>query len=226
MRIASFLVLIVSLFFTKSTLGQDVLQPVQKGWDRIYIKDVGYFDLPPTMEIQKGKYRENIEELRRTGGEDTTQITAQQKGLNDFNSDSFKTYGRVMLNSVIGEEGEYFNSNFDLSFFSAKEKSVVDQLMNDIVKKEVLSSPLCSQGSLKIIQWNSAIVEKVNGQVCVHWSYRRQLLDQPIVYIDCFQFHNYDRVHLLTLEYRESESDLWKTDFEKVVDSFRITNLK
>ncbi|MFM2194684.1 MAG: hypothetical protein RL092_284 [Bacteroidota bacterium] len=226
MRIVPFLVLVVSLFFPKSTLGQGVLKPIHNGWERIYIKDVGYFDIPPTMEIQQGKYRDGVEEVRITGGEDTTQLTVQQKGLNNFNSDSFKIYGRVMLNSLRGEDGDYFNSNFDLSFFSAKEKIVVDQLMNDIVQKEVLSSPLYSQGSLKIIEWTPAIVEKVNGQVCVHWSYRRQLLEQPIVYINCYQFHNYDRVHMLTLEYRENESDLWKADFEKVLDSFRITNSK
>jgi hypothetical protein len=35
------------------------------GWERIYIKNVGSFDLPPTMEVQKGKYKEFVDEIKK-----------------------------------------------------------------------------------------------------------------------------------------------------------------
>ena len=37
--------------------------PLETDWNRIYIKDIGFFDLPPTMEVQKGKYKEYIDKL-------------------------------------------------------------------------------------------------------------------------------------------------------------------
>jgi hypothetical protein len=224
MRIFPFLV--VSFFFAKSTFGQGVLKPIQNGWERIYIKDVGYFDMPPTMEIQNGKYREYADDVREIHGYDTTQITVQQKGLNAYIEDSFKKYARVILHTTMGEDDSYFRSSFDLSFFTPKEKIVVDEMMNNIVKKEVLNYPEFLQGLAKIIEWDSTKVETVNGQVCVHSSFRRQVLDQPIVSVHCYDFHNNDRNHRLVLEFRVNESELWKADFEKIVDSFRITNLK
>ena len=226
MRIASFLVLIVSLFFTKSTLGQDVLQPVQKGWERIYIKDVGYFDLPPTMEIQEGKYKEFADDMRQIHGLDAPRIVAQQIGVNDFNSEGLKKYSRIILETMMGEPDEYYRSNFEKSFYSPQELLLTENLMNDLLKNAVLNSSDVLEGRVKIIQWDPVKIEKINGQFCFHISCRRQLLDRPIVSYNKYLFQNFDRMYSLTLEYRENESDLWKADFEKVLDSFRITNLK
>ena len=39
---------------------------VPTGWERIYIKNVGSFDLPPTMEVQKGKYKEFVDEIKKS----------------------------------------------------------------------------------------------------------------------------------------------------------------
>ena len=61
-----------------------------KDWKRIYIKNVGNFDLPPSMEVQKGKYKEFIDEQRKIKGFDATQLTAQQKGLNKFQKKGFE----------------------------------------------------------------------------------------------------------------------------------------
>jgi len=226
MRIASFLVLIVSLFFTKSTLGQDVLQPVQKGWERIYIKDVGYFDLPQTVEIPKGVYKEFVDGFREIKGYDTPQFVAQQKGLNEFNREGFEKYARVMLETEIGNPGDFISSDFDLSLFTKEDFAILEQATDSVCKDQVVNSIELREGGVKIIDWFPLKIERVNGFLCFHTSYTRQFLDRAVVLVNIYGFHNNDRMHTLTLSYRLSEADFWKLDFEKVLDSFRITNLK
>ena len=98
--------------FTKPPLA------LKAGWDRIYIKDVGYFDLPPTMEVQKGKYKEFIDITRKIQGFDATQLTAQQKGLNELGKDGLERYARVIVESEIGKSGDYEKLNFNISEYT------------------------------------------------------------------------------------------------------------
>jgi hypothetical protein len=47
------------MFFATLSNAQTLSKPLQhvaSGWERIYIKDVGSLDLPPTMEIQNSNY--------------------------------------------------------------------------------------------------------------------------------------------------------------------------
>jgi len=39
-------------------------------------------------------------------------------------------------------------------------------------------------------------------------------------------FNNNDRAHQINLYYDLSEEIYWKADFAKIIDSFRITNIK
>ena len=55
---------------------------------------------------------------------------------------------------------------------------------------------------------------------------QRQLNNNPYVIVHVYCFHNYDREHTLTLSYRLSEENYWKSDFAKILNSFRITNIK
>jgi hypothetical protein len=225
MRKASLLVLIVSLFFTKYALGQDVLKSVQNGWERIYIKDVGYFDLPPTMEIQKGKYKEFVDTQRDIKGYETPLLTAQQKGVNDFNKEGFVKYARLQIATNIGEIGDFLPSNIDISIFTKQELAELEKEIDNNCKESIINSSEFDLDN-KIIEWYPVKIENINGMICMHISYKRQFLDKPHVLVNIYYFQNNDREHAFTLSYRIQESEFWKTDFEKVLDSFRITNLK
>ena len=76
----------VATFVTVVVFSQTLPKPplaLKAGWNRIYIKYVGYFDLPPTMEVQKGRYKEFTDITRKIQGFDANPLTAQQKGLNE-----------------------------------------------------------------------------------------------------------------------------------------------
>ncbi len=189
-------------------------------WQRIYLKNVGYFDLPPTMEIQKGKYKEFADENRKIKGFDVPQIVAQQKGLNQFGKDSYEKYARVMLETTIGATGDFEKLNFNIETYT---QSDIVQL-NNTFKQQMQQS---FRGTdLKLIEWYPLKVEKTNGMSCIHVSYKRQLQDKPYVLVHTYIFQNNDRKHTLTLSYRLLEAGYWKTDYSTILKSFRITNIK
>ncbi|MFW6002408.1 MAG: hypothetical protein ACOCQD_03630 [archaeon] len=193
---------------------------IQSGWKRIFIKNVGRFDLPPTMEIQKGKYKEFNVKMKRAMGFDESQLIAQQKGLNNPSKEGFDRYARIMLNTTEGEPGEFEKIDFNISEVSSKEISQLNKMFKQQMKREFTGT------NLKLIKWYPIKLEKVNGMSCIHIKYKRQFKNKPYVMVNTYNFHNYDRMHMFTLSYRLSEADYWKNDFEKVLESFRITNIR
>jgi hypothetical protein len=191
-----------------------LLDETADGWERIYIKDAGSFDIPPTMEIQNDSYQELVEKMGYV-----SQITAQQKGLNALDPDSLQKYARVMFNTELGNPGDFLNIDFNIFEIT---KSELDEL-NKMFRQQTTQG---FQGTeLKLREWIPLKAEKINGMSCIHISYIRQLNNNPSVLVNMYLFHNNDRIHKLTLSYRTTEEDYWKNDFENILKSFRITNI-
>ena len=196
------------------------LPTLQTGWERIYIKNVGSFDLPPTMEVQKGKYREFVDEMRKIKGFDATQLTAQQKGLNEFGKEGYEKYARVMLETALGSVGDFEKLNFNIAEYSQADINEISSTFRQQIQQSFRGS------GLKLIEWYPLKMEKINGMSCIHISYKRQLEDKPFVLVHVYVFHNNDRMHTFTMSYRLSEADYWKSDFATILKSFRITNIR
>ncbi len=216
-----FVLLLFSIKLIQSSFGQATSPPpLLTGWKRIYIKNVGSFDLPPTMEIQNGKYKEFVDKQKKIEGFDASQLTAQQKGLNEFNKKGFEKYARVILETTFGSPGDYKKNNFNSTEFTQSEIAELNSFLKQRIKQDFVGS------GLKLIEWYPLRVEKINGLSCIHASFVRQLQNKPYVLVHIYYFHNNDRLHNLTLSYRLSEADYWKADFAKILKSFRITNIR
>jgi hypothetical protein len=215
--------IVTMLFVMQFCLAQTLPQslPVLKtGWERVFLKNVGSFDIPPTLEVQKGKYKEYADERKNIQGYDASQLVAQTKGLNDFVKEGVEKYARVLMSTTIGAPGDYENLNFNQTTYT---QSDITEL-NKLYKQQILES--FSGNNLNLIEWYPLKLEKVNGMSCIHISYKRQLQDKPFVLVNTFIFHNYDRMHSITLSYRLSEENYWKSDFASILKSFRISNVK
>lgn len=195
------------------------LPALTQGWQRIYLKDVGSFDLPPTMEVQKGKYKEFVDEMKRIKGIDASQITAQPIGLNEKTKEGFEKYARVMVETKIGSPNDFEKLNFNIS---AIQQSEISEL-NTVFKQQVQQGFLGT--GLKVTEWYPLKIEKINGMSCIHISYKRQLNDKPYVLVNIYMFQNFDRRHIFTLSYRLSEAEYWKENFASILKSFRISNI-
>ncbi len=215
------LFLILVLFTAVNTFSQgQAAQALLTGWERIYIRNVGYIDMPPHMEVQAGTYQEIMNKYYNRLEVDAPQLVFQQKGLNSNTSSSFQTYGRVLVETQIGNYGDFQPLSFNIATVTAAE---INELNLNFKQKTI--SDLASIGH-SMIEWYPLKVKKVNGLPCMHVSYRRQLGTNPVVLVNYYIFQNNDRMHSLTLSYRVSESGIWKTDFDWILTSFRITNVK
>ncbi len=207
----SFLYFLLPFFVSQSSISQ------RAEWERVYVKDVGYFEMPPTMEVQSGLYKVFIDDLKETMGYNTNHVVVQQKGLNELERDGFQKYGRVILETQIGKAGDFEKLDFDINQYLATEATT-----NISFKQNVIQSFVGT--GLKLVEWFPAHYEKVNDYSTIHVKYRRQLKDQPVVLVNMYLFGNYNRQHTLTLSYRENEASFWELDFQRVLKSFRVTN--
>lgn len=198
-----------------------------ESWKRIYLENIGTIDFPPTMEVQSGKYKEIIDplkpELMKSMGINSTtnyDIIIQQKDLNDLTDVSYQRYARVMINTDYGNIGD-----FETLYFDINEYTISDiKELNDLFKASLVSG--FSGTGLKLVNWNPLKLETINGMACIHISYIRQLNNNPTVFVDIYKFQNVDRMFTLTLSYRQNEEDFWKKDFDTLLKSFRIEDVK
>ena len=196
------------------------LPPLQTGWKRIYIKNVGSFDIPPTMEVQSGKYREYVDEMKKIKGFDAAQLTAQQKGLNQFSNEGYERYARVIVETTIGSIGDFDKLNFNIAEYSQTDINEMNAASRQQIQQSFRGT------GIQLIEWYPIKIEKVNGMSCFHISYKRQFQDQPIVFVHMYGFQNNDRMHKFTLSYRITEADYWQSDFAIILKSFRVTNIR
>jgi hypothetical protein len=212
----TFLISISGTHFSQS----QVAQPLLTGWERIYIRNVGFIDLPPNMEVQSGTYQEIMNSYYNRLEVDAPQLVFQQKGLNTNTSSSFQNYGRILIETQTGSYGDFQPLSFNIATVTSSEISDLNWNF-----KQKTMSDLASIGHT-LIEWYPLKVKKVNGMPCMHVSYKRQLGTNPVVLVNYYIFQNNDRMHSLTLSYRVSETALWKTNFDRILTSFRITNVK
>lgn len=201
------------------------LQDPESGWKRIEMADIGSIDLAPELEIQGGDYKEFNAKLRDKMGQylkvDFSQpkLTLQPKGINEFNQQSLKKYIRIMVETIPGNEGDFDRINEQIKI-SDNELSE----LNADFKSQIIQS---FQGTaLKLIEWYPTEIVELNNMSAIKIAYKRQLKDQPHVMVEIFRIQNFDRMHSLTISYREKEKSLWQPIIEKTKESFRITNIK
>ncbi len=215
------IIIIFILIFGIESWSQQLPIPsenLKQGWTRQFIKDLGLIDIPPSMELMSGTYKECNNQILKQLEIEAPQVIFQQKGLNAYSSETFKHYVRVILENQVGKLGEFEKLNFNPSKISNSELNELNQFF-----KEKTTSDLNSIHQ-NIIHWYPIKMEKVNGMSCLHVSYQRRLNDNPIVLVNTYIFLDHDRIHSLTLSYRINETDIWKDDLDTILKSFRITN--
>lgn len=192
--------------------------PKYSEWTKYDINGFGEIYIPPELEIQAGKYKEISDKYREINGLTEEQIVFQQSGLNEFDKEAFKTYARVMVKTRMEKVGD-ISTLYGLHL-SKKELKQLDKIL-----KEQLEGSLKSQ-SMKITKWFPVEIVIVNNMTALLQSYNRQMGDNPEVYVRLYQFHNYDRIHYITLSYRIADKEIWEPLFENILNSLKIIEIK
>lgn len=213
---------------TKQLIEKPIPAPLEdpkKGWKRIEMTDIGSIDLAPELEIQGGDYKEFNARLRDKMGQyiklDFSQpkMTLQPKGINEFNQQSPKGYTRIMVETILGNEGDFNKINEQIEISDSELSELNTEFRNQIIQS-------FQRTALKLIEWYPVEIVELNNMSAIKTSYKRQLKDRPHVIVEIFRIQNFDRMHSLTTSYREKEKSLWKPIIKKTKESFRITNIK
>lgn len=189
------------------------------------LSDIGYISIPQKMEIQSGNYKKLAQEFQKDfkkkfGFEISgNRIVFQQKGLNNLEKSGFSSYARVILETDIGNYGDYEKLNTNYSATQAELNE-----LNQEIKSQVQQS--FAGTGLKIIKWYGVSFAKINGSTALKVSYLRKLNNNPFVVVNMYSFQNNDRTHRLILSYRQSDESSWKPLYGKILNSFTITNIR
>jgi len=189
------------------------------------LSGIGSISIPNTMELQSGKYKEIHDNLESKIAEKYkyeitgNAIVFQQKGLNELERKSFTNYARIMLDTDIGSPGDYQKANVKIAPTSNEIKD-----LNSDFKMQLITGFNGTQ--FKLIDWYGCSLEIINGKQCLKVSYKRQLGSNPEVHVDLYRFQNNDRIHTLTISYRENDREKVKPIFAKVVNTFKLTNIR
>lgn len=189
------------------------------------LKNIGYISIPANMEIQSGNYKKLAEEYQQQQGKkfgfevSDNRIVFQQKGLNDGDKTAFNSYARVILETTIGNNGDYEKLTTKLTATTTELSELNSQLKSQVEQSFIGTG-------LKLISWYGVQIVIINGRTALKISYLRRLNDNPNVTVAMYQFHNNDRMHQLTMSYRQQDADTWKTAYSKILNSFKITNVR
>ena len=193
-------------------------------WKRIEITDVGTIDMSPRLEIQSGNYKkikmivkEKTQKIWGIAYEEP-KLILQPKGINKLNETSLSRYCRVILNTEMGNPNDFQHLNEKIEFTVSELKELNDEFLK-LIQQGFANTPL------KLIEFYPIKIASINGMPCIQISYKRQFKDQPFVMVDMYRFFNYDRVHTLTLSYRISDKEYWKSTLDNTLKSFRIINI-
>lgn len=215
---AKFVVVLYFLIFFASTACAE-----HKDWETVSIPGVCTFQIPPTMEIQKGtfkvlsdKYLKKILEIESS----PDNVVVQPKGLNDFDESSVKGYSRIMIGTSRDQVGDYVNLNDPVVVSAEGLEEINTQAKTQL---EATSASMASNGAMmKILTWYPTKIVRVNGVDCILISYRRTMNDGPPALVKTYMIQNNDYLHTITTSFRESQRDVWEKDIDGVMESFRF----
>lgn len=206
--------------------------PLIINWERQEIESVGFIDYPSTIELRESKSPIYLQSERKYIN---TQYIFQQSGLKEIIEsgkkyskselpEPLKKFVRVFIQTHFSSYGEYRKINSSLP--PSEEKIKLFKLF--LEKRENVTLPM-QQNSVEILEWFPVETGKLNGMNYILISFKKQSTfnweKQPIIIHKSYFFENYDRMHRVTFEYRVQDKLIYETDFQKMIESFRINNI-
>jgi len=192
-------------------------------WQTVSVLGICTFQIPPTMEIQKGNYKQGNEKFQKEILEISItpdRVVAQQKGLNSFDPQALKRYSRVIVETVRGQYGDY--ETLDKPLTASEEELLEINAMLKQQNQQSASQSAAKGMKLKFLSWQPTKIIKVNGIDALKTSYTRSMNNGPPTIVNFYIIQNNDYMHRITISYRLSEESLWATDLSKVINTFKF----
>jgi len=217
MKNIAVVVLSVLLASVLATQAQDTT------WETVSIPGICTFQIPPTVEIQKGTYKRIVDQFKKMVleiSESPDRVVAQPKGINDFNPTALKKYCRIIVETERGTKGDYAKLDEPLLVSEAELKELDKELKNQF---EQVAAMWNTKGvKWTILSWQPVKITRVNGVDALVITYARSINDAPSVLVRVYRIQNNDIMHSIAISYRESEKEIWADDLGKVINTFKF----
>ena len=198
-------------------------QAQETTWETVSIPGICTFQIPPTVEIQKGTYKRINDQFKKMVleiSESPDRVIAQPKGINDFDPVALKKYCRIIVKTERGTKGDYVKLDEPLLVSEAELKEFDEERKNQVEQETAI---LNAKGIKRtILSWQPAKITRVNGVDVLVISHTRSINDAPSVLVQVYMIQNNDFMHLIAISYRESEKDIWADDLGKVINTFKF----
>lgn len=198
-----------------------------QGWTEIEIEEIGSILIPPTIELRDD---DSYISLLADGIRDNlvtktkvkivkASLTFQPKGVNNLQKEAVAKYARILISIDKGHGGEFLN-DYEVSGLTRTELGELNSMYRESFEEDAKKMG----GQAKLLEWYPVKVVKINGMSAIKIAYLRQAMNNPPVYVQTYNFLNYDERIEITLSYRDNEKHLWAEDFESSINSFRYLN--
>ena len=176
---------------------------------RIKIKDVGYITLSHKLKVS-----EDINLIENNQYEASYFVLEPRSDI----SENIGTYARVVLETAIGNGGDFENIASGFRHLSSDEIYNLDVKFKSSTKRGL--SP-----NNEFVKWYPLKTTEINGMNGLHYKYIRKLGNNNPVLVQMYLFPNYDRRHILTITYRLSHQKYWEYEMNQLLNSLIITNV-
>lgn len=180
-------------------------------WVTVSLPGVCTFQYPPTMELENEAHREFKETIAKEIlkiTSDLSRVVVHQKGLNDYEGKAFDRYARVLVNTEQGNDGDFPRLEDELVFSQV-----------ELAELKVMFEQEFEQYNqqMELLEMYPCEVVNINGIDALKVSYLRVASYNKPVLVSLYIFYDYDRSYTITISYRVSEADIWKSDLDKVI---------
>jgi hypothetical protein len=129
------------------------------------------------------------------------------------NKKSINSYSRVIINTKIGEYGD-FKQTIPESEIEANNLTLKQNYENSLPNGTVM------------LKWFKPSNVTINGFSAFKVMYIRQFSTDSPALVTLYTIQNNDRIHYLTVSYTIKDENIWKPLFTKIVNSFKIHNVR
>ncbi|MDD3396514.1 MAG: hypothetical protein PHQ45_04740 [Acidaminococcaceae bacterium] len=196
------LLLVISMLFLVvgcgKTAAPQITVSTYPNWVNIKVDQTAVFQVPPSLV--------KTENLK--SGQGNVECQSQDKSK----------YAHVQFQTIASKEQlPRYGQGLGL-----KQSEIAN--FGKITKETIMEQEKFRNAQTSFSEWKDMQSEIINGVECLHISYLRQIEKSPAVRVDRYTFFNKDRIHVLTVSYRQAEKDYWQSKDNKLDDI--VTTLK
>lgn len=181
-------------------------------WERYEIARSFSIHVPKTMEMrhENDEYTQTINSMNVPIS--SADVVFQQKSLSTLSTDAYSTYARIMINHYDTSSDPVERHN-ESQILSPEDKRVLKDLVDD----ETLPFSYVEEPTFRWIN--------IAGTKAIEAKYKRAGTKGPVV-CRIYLLPNYDEMVKIIVSYRESDANIWKSDLENVIKTFKWNKLK